>query len=94
MVEKVVINLAKKYENVKEGVKSVMGGQVLEYEAKMILNCGIEQANIVSAQKMLMDNMEVSLIVKFTSLKKETVEKLKEEMIQNGQLEEETEGDK
>ena len=83
-----------------------MGGQVLEYEAKMILNCGIEQgieqgmergieqANIVSAQKMLMDNMEVSLIVKFTSLKKETVEKLKEEMIQNGQLEEETEGDK
>ena len=94
MVEKVVINLAKKYENVKEGVKSVMGGQVLEYDAKTILNQGIEQANIISAQKMLLGNMEVSLIVQFTSLEKETVEKLKEEMIQNGQLEEETEGDK
>ena len=89
-----MINLAKKYENVKEGVKSVMGGQVLEYDAKTILNQGIEQANIISAQKMLLGNMEVSLIVQFTSLEKETVEKLKEEMIQNGQLEEETEGDK
>lgn len=71
-----------------------MGGQVLEYDAKTILNQGIEQANIISAQKMLLGNMEVSLIVQFTSLEKETVEKLKEEMIQNGQLEEETEGDK
>ena len=72
-----------------------MGGQILEYEAKTILNKGIErgieQANMVSAQKMLLGNMEVSLIMEFTNLGKETVEKLKEEMIQSGQLKAETE---
>ena len=103
MSGKVVTNLARKYENVKEGVKAVMGGQILEYEAKTILNKGIErgieqgiergieQANMVSAQKMLLGNMEVSLIMEFTSLGKETVEKLKEEMIQSGQLKAKTE---
>ena len=99
MSGKVVTNLARKYENVKEGVKAVMGGQILEYEAKTILNKGIEQgiergieqANMVSAQKMLLGNMEVSLIMEFTSLGKETVEKLKEEMIQSGQLKVKTE---
>ena len=93
MSGKVVTNLARKYENVKEGVKAVMGGQILEYEAKTILNQGIEQANMVSAQKMLLGNMEVSLIMEFTSLGKETVEKLKEDMIQSGQLKAETEGE-
>lgn len=40
MSGKVVDNLAQKYEYVREGVKSVMGGKVLEYEAKQILNEG------------------------------------------------------
>lgn len=40
MSDKVVENLAKKYKNVREGVKSVMGGQVLEHEAKTILREG------------------------------------------------------
>ena len=40
MSEKVVENLAQKYENVREGVKSVMGGQVLEHEEKTILREG------------------------------------------------------
>lgn len=40
MSEKVVEHLAAKYENLKEGVKSVMGGKILEYEAKTILNMG------------------------------------------------------
>ncbi|MCD7862703.1 MAG: hypothetical protein LUG61_04115 [Lachnospiraceae bacterium] len=43
MSEKVVDNLAANYENVKEGVKSVMGGKVLEYEAKTILRQGERQ---------------------------------------------------
>ena len=117
MSEKVLTSLARKYENVKKGVKKVMGGQILEYEAKTILNKGkaegiaegiaegrargkaegkaegIESANIASARKMLLGNIEVSLIMEFTSLEKEKVEKIREEMIQSGQLKEETEED-
>ena len=40
MSNKVVNHLAQKYDNVKEGVTSIMGGKVLEYEAKQILNEG------------------------------------------------------
>lgn len=43
MSGKVLENIAQKYENVREGVKSVMGGRVLEYEAKTILNEGMKQ---------------------------------------------------
>ncbi len=45
MSDKVVENLAKKYENVREGVKSVMGGKILEHEAKTILREGWEQGH-------------------------------------------------
>ena len=40
MSKKVVDKIAMKYRNVKEGVKEVMGGRVLEYEAKTIYNEG------------------------------------------------------
>ena len=40
MSNKVVNHLAQKYDNVKEGVTLIMGGKVLEYEAKQILNEG------------------------------------------------------
>ena len=33
-------HLAKKYSNVKEGVGAIMGGKILDYEAKDILNKG------------------------------------------------------
>lgn len=46
MSGKVVDNLAQKYEYVREGVKSVMGGKVLEYEAKQILNEGKKEGRI------------------------------------------------
>ncbi|MCD8152567.1 MAG: hypothetical protein LUD71_05790, partial [Clostridiales bacterium] len=39
----VVEHLAARYETVKEGVRSVMGGKVLEYEAKTIYREGMEQ---------------------------------------------------
>ncbi len=45
MSDKVVENIARKYENVREGVKSVMGGKVLEHEAKTILREGWEQGH-------------------------------------------------
>ena len=40
MTQKVLQKIAMKYSNVKESVGSVMGGKVLEYEAKDILNQG------------------------------------------------------
>ena len=45
MSNKVVENLARKYENVREGVKSTMGGGVLEHEAKTILREGWRQGH-------------------------------------------------
>lgn len=43
MSNKVLEHIAMKYNSVKEGVKSVMGGKILEYEAKTIKKEGIEQ---------------------------------------------------
>ncbi len=43
MSHKVLEHIAKKYHSVKEGVKAVMGGKVLEYEAKTIKKEGIKE---------------------------------------------------
>ncbi|MCI8993336.1 MAG: hypothetical protein HFG80_11560 [Eubacterium sp.] len=43
MSNKVLEHIAVKYKSVKEGVKAVMGGKILEYEAKTIKREGIEQ---------------------------------------------------
>ena len=43
MSERVIANIAAKYENIQKGVGSVMCGQVLEYEAKRILNAGLAE---------------------------------------------------
>ena len=47
---------------------------------------GIEMASIASAQKMLLGNMEVSLIMEITNLEREKVEELRDELIQSGKL--------
>ena len=43
MSKRVLDHIAVKKKNIREGVKKVMGGKVLEYEAKTILKTGIEQ---------------------------------------------------
>ena len=43
MSNKVLEHIAVKYDSVKKGVQSVMGGKILEYEAKTILNKGREE---------------------------------------------------
>ena len=88
MSKKVVESLARKYENVKEGVKKVMGGQILEYEAKTILYEGMEEGKMETAKNMLLGNMKTSIIVEMTKLPKEKVEGLRQELIKNGQLKE------
>lgn len=43
MSNKVLKTIAVRYENVKKGVTSIMGGKILEYEAKTILQNGIRE---------------------------------------------------
>lgn len=43
MTKIVIENIAAKYQKIKEGLGGIMGGKVLEYEAKTILRAGIEQ---------------------------------------------------
>ena len=43
MSNKVLEHIAKKFDSVRKGVKSIMGGKVLEYEAKTIRNEGLEE---------------------------------------------------
>lgn len=47
---------------------------------------GRSEANLASARKMLLKNMQISLIMDITDLSKEKVERLKKEMIEEGQL--------
>lgn len=44
MSNKVLEHIAVKYDSIKEGVKAVMGGKVLEYEAKTIKREGIKES--------------------------------------------------
>ncbi|MCI8410013.1 MAG: hypothetical protein HFJ09_12210, partial [Lachnospiraceae bacterium] len=84
MSNNVLENLAKKYENVKEGVKDVMGGQVLDYEAKRIRNESIEEL----VQNMLLENTKISFIVKVSKMSEEKVQNIKDKMIREGKLKE------
>ena len=43
MSKKVLENIARKYDNVMEGVETIMGGHVLEHEGKKIYNAGKEE---------------------------------------------------
>ena len=43
MSERVITKLAVKYESIRKEVTSIMGGKVLEYEAKDILRKGIKE---------------------------------------------------
>lgn len=62
MSNKVLEHIARKYENVKEGVKSVMGGKVLDYEAKRIKNEGRWEGKIEGKLEMLFDLVNDDLL--------------------------------
>ena len=53
MSRKVIENLAVKYENVAKGVCRQMGGKVLNYEAKDILNRGRAEGEAEGIARML-----------------------------------------
>jgi len=82
MSEKVLNNIAEKYENIKKEVREVMGGQILEYEAKNILRQGIEQGVINSVKKMLAKGYSCDEVSSTLEIDIEEVKKIQEEQLQ------------
>ena len=88
MSRKVIEHLAVKYKNVAKGVSRTMGGKVLNYEAKDILNrgrregeasgirIGEERTKIQIATKLLNMGNDIKSVADLAELPKETVEKL------------------
>ena len=80
MSRKVIEHLAVKYKNVAKGVSRTMGGKVLNYEAKDILNRGRregeEYTKIQIATKLLNMGNDIKSVVELAELPQETVEKL------------------
>ena len=74
MSRKVIEHLAAKYEKVAKGVSQQMGGKVLNYEAKDILNR--EQTKIQIAKKLLALGNDIQSVADLAELPEETVEKL------------------
>ncbi|MBD5136268.1 MAG: hypothetical protein HDT39_09975 [Lachnospiraceae bacterium] len=88
MSNKVLENIAKKYPNVRKGVKDIMGGQVLDYEAKKILHEGMSLKENELIKKMLINKISISVIMDVTNMPKETIENMREELIKQGEIEE------
>ncbi len=88
MSRKVIEHLAVKYKNVAKGVSRTMGGKVLNYEAKDILNRGRregrmegrregeEYTKIQIATKLLSMGNDIKSVAELAELPQETVEKL------------------
>ena len=84
MSRKVIEHLAAKYEKVAKGVSQQMGGKVLNYEAKDILNRGRaegrregeEQTKIQIAKKLLALGNDIQSVADLAELPEETVENL------------------
>ncbi|MBQ1511426.1 MAG: hypothetical protein IIZ54_11185 [Selenomonadaceae bacterium] len=91
MTNHVLALIAEKYQNVREGVSYIMGGKVLEYEAKTILREGLNKGINIGrneerqkamteteerAKDMLRDSMELSLVEKYTHLSMPRIKEL------------------
>ncbi len=89
MSRKVIEHLAVKYNNVREGVSYQMGGKVLDYEAKDILNRGIQKgeadgirkAKIQFATKLLKSGSSIQYTADLTELPEKTVQELAENLL-------------
>ena len=84
MSRKVVKHLAAKYKKIEKGVNLNMGGKVLNYRAKDILNRGRaegeEQTKIQIATKLLTCGNDIKSVADITELPEETVSKLAEKI--------------
>ena len=81
MSKKVLEHLAKKYSNVIEGVGAIMGGKILDYEAKDILNRGRAEGH-AEGQREGDRNRLVSIVQK--KLKRgDSVEKIADDLVED-----------
>ena len=84
MSRKVVKHLAAKYKKIEKGVNLNMGGKVLNYRAKDILNRGRaegeEQTKIQIATKLLTCGNDIKSVADITELPEEPVSKLAEKI--------------
>ena len=92
MSRKVVKHLAAKYKKIKKGVNLNMGGKVLNYRAKDILNRGRaegeasgrakgeQHTKIQIATKLLTCGNDIKSVADITELSEETVAKLAEKI--------------
>ena len=69
MSNKVLEHIAQKYDSVMKGVKAVMGGKVLEYEAKTIKNEGIKEGMEKGIEKGIEKGMEKGIMGTVSILK-------------------------
>ncbi len=65
----VISEIAQKYENVQKGIGGMMGGALLETEARTILNKGKNEAKKEAALRMLQDGeLPIDKIAKYSGL--------------------------
>ena len=57
MSNKVLEHIAEKYDKVKEEVKYIMGGRILEYEAKTIRNKALEEGKLQTYIELIRDGI-------------------------------------
>lgn len=76
MSKKVVREIASKYENVRKEVTAVMGGKILEYEAKTILKRGISEGRMEAYIGLIKDGiLSISEAAKRLEMKEEELKK-------------------
>ena len=82
MSERVITKLAAKYESIRKEVNSIMGGKVLEYEAKDILRKGIKEGIEVGKLETLVGLVKDNLLSTEEAAKRVdmTVEEFQKEM--------------
>ena len=73
----VIREIAQKYENVQKGVGDIMGGALIETEARTILNRGKDEAKKETALRMLQDGeLPIDKVAKYSGLDVTEVEML------------------
>ena len=80
MSKKVLEALTVKYSKVQEGVGKIMGGQILNYEAKDILNQGIEKGIEKGREEGRMDHLTVQVQKKLE--RGDSLEKIADDLVE------------
>lgn len=70
MSKKVLGALTEKYTRVQEEVRRVMGGQILDYEAKRILNAGKKEGHEQDAYNLFKNGVSFEVVRAFIISKK------------------------